>query len=233
MLCPVCGSDTAAGLPRCARCHAALPGSGEPTREDPQGGTPWPVPEDDDRMPWPNPAFPPYAPDPLQQRRKRRSGYVGWILTGVLGLAVAAAVIVLWPGREPARERPAARNSPQASQAPGAGGSPAGPPESGPPAAQRKYWVDTFAAADGFREPGTSGEPAGRLRKGTNYVFCKRWGGRVERNDQYNHWWLLTNLDEVYSGGGARAYVPALYLTHWGNDEAKDNSGQEIPTCPS
>lgn len=91
--------------------------------------------------------------------------------------------------------------------------------------------MDTLADAEGYREPGV-GRPVGVLRKGTRYVFCKVWGPRRERGSAYNHWWLLTDLDEVYAaGGGAQAWAPALYLTRWGDDEAKDNAGREIPTC--
>jgi hypothetical protein len=146
-----------------------------------------------------------------------------WTVVGAAGV-----VFVWWPGRDapPAQGTASPLQESASPQAP--------PGDAGTvPATQRRYWVDTFQDAEGFREPGGQGEAAGVLREGTHYVFCKVWGRRVERGDAYNHWWLLTDLDEVYAGGGPRAYVPALYLTHWGDDEAKDNDGVQIPTCPS
>ncbi|GAA2914350.1 hypothetical protein GCM10010517_80800 [Streptosporangium fragile] len=86
-------------------------------------------------------------------------------------------------------------------------------------ASETKYWVDTFATATGFYR-------GGFLYAGTHYVFCKRRGDRVGTADQYNHWWLLTDMDT-----GGRDYVSAYYLSRWGNDEARDNSGREIPNC--
>ncbi|MFJ3339128.1 C40 family peptidase [Streptomyces sp. NPDC086766] len=89
----------------------------------------------------------------------------------------------------------------------------------GPIASGTKYWVDTFAAATG-RDLG------GTLNAGTNYVFCKEWGSQVGSGSTYNHWWLYTDMDT-----GGQDYVSAYYLSRWGNDEAKDNSGNTIPTC--
>ena len=68
-------------------------------------------------------------------------------------------------------------------------------------------------------------------RKGTDYVLCRKWGDEVRVGAAYNHWWLLTDLDEVTPGGRGRAYVSAYYLDRWGNDEAKDNDGLDIPAC--
>ncbi|WP_433242301.1 hypothetical protein ACQPYK_37820 [Streptosporangium sp. CA-135522] len=85
--------------------------------------------------------------------------------------------------------------------------------------AETKYWVDTHSTATGFYH-------GGFLYAGTNYVFCKRWGDRVGNDREYNHWWLLTDMDT-----GGRDYVSAYYLSRWGNDEAKDNGGAEIPNC--
>jgi hypothetical protein len=94
-----------------------------------------------------------------------------------------------------------------------------------------KYWVDTFANATGYREANTS-DPQGLLYAGTNYVYCKRWGDNFSGSEGYNHWWLKTDLDVVYSGkNGWGAYVPAYYLSRWGNDEARDNNGTIIPSC--
>ncbi len=107
------------------------------------------------------------------------------------------------------------------------------------PAGASKYLVDTFADAVGFLS-GSCGQdapsstrcrPQGILRAGTNYVFCKVRGARVGSASQYNHWWLLTDLDVVYSGGRGRAFVSAYYLSRWGNDVAKDNAGHTIPNC--
>ncbi|GLW63702.1 hypothetical protein Arub01_19460 [Actinomadura rubrobrunea] len=94
-----------------------------------------------------------------------------------------------------------------------------------------KYWVDTFANATGYRDAFMN-DPQGVLYKGTNYVFCKVWGAEVRVGNQYNHWWLKTDLDEVYPGkNGWGAYVSAYYLSRWGNDEARDNNGVVIPDC--
>jgi hypothetical protein len=58
-------------------------------------------------------------------------------------------------------------------------------------------------------------------------MFCKAWAGIVtDSSGNYNHWWLWTDLDT--SGQG---WVSAYYLSNWGNDEAKDNSGNVIPNC--
>ncbi len=103
------------------------------------------------------------------------------------------------------------------------GGNPGG--ESG------KHWVDTFANATGYREPNRR-DPQGTLNKGTNYVYCRVWGEKVQHGNQYNHWWLRTDLDRTNPGKNGRgAYVSAYYLAKWGNDEAKDNSGRDLPNC--
>jgi hypothetical protein len=112
------------------------------------------------------------------------------------------------------------------------------PPQGTPAAGTRKYWVDTFAAATGWSTPTCvddieSGRchASGKLYAGTNYVFCKKRGSEVREGAQFNHWWLLTDLDEVQPGRSSRAWVSAFYLKRWGNDEARDNNGQEIPDC--
>jgi hypothetical protein len=90
-----------------------------------------------------------------------------------------------------------------------------------------KYWVDTFADAPGSSSPG--GPRTGTLYAGTNYVYCKVWGPKVQHGSDYNHWWLLTDLD---AGNPRRnQYVSAYYLARWGNDVAKDNRGVVIPNC--
>lgn len=95
-----------------------------------------------------------------------------------------------------------------------------------------QYWVDTFADATGYAGPNT-GDAQGVLKAGTNYVYCKSWGEEVrDGSGNYNHWWLKTDLDIVYSGkNGWGAYVSAYYLSRWGNDEARDNNGTVIPDC--
>jgi hypothetical protein len=95
-----------------------------------------------------------------------------------------------------------------------------------PPPPTTKYWVDTFANATGYSSPG--GTPTGTLNRGTNYVFCKKWGPEVRVGNAFNHYWMLTDLDT----GPAKQYVSAYYLTRWGNDEARDNSGAVLPNCP-
>ncbi|MFI0356165.1 hypothetical protein [Actinomadura sp. 9N407] len=236
MRCPACGSDTGTDLTTCARCNAPLAGAAG-FSPDPLGFTSegWhverraPGPEDDPHLMETRfadipPAVPvPYGPPPA--RRAGLPGYLGWAIAGGFALALAGALIVLWPSGDSGRN------------AAGAGSS--GPPEpaetsSEPVASGEKFYVDTFTAAEGYAQPGTAGGAVGRLAKGTHYVFCKQQGQRMQREGgkAYNHWWLLTNLDEVYAGGAPKAYVPALYLSRWGNDEAKDNSGRDIPDCP-
>ncbi len=94
-----------------------------------------------------------------------------------------------------------------------------------------RYWVDTFAQTEGYADASTA-SPQGLLHRGTHYVYCKVRGERYEGTHGYNHWWLRTDLDQTYPGGNGRgAYVPAYYLSHWGNDEARDNNGTVIPDC--
>ncbi|MEO3811464.1 hypothetical protein ABGB17_20930 [Sphaerisporangium sp. B11E5] len=101
----------------------------------------------------------------------------------------------------------------------------------GAPGPGGKVWVDTFANATGYREPNT-GDAQGTLDKGTNYVYCRVWGAEVRHGNDHNHWWLRTDLDHTNPGKNGRgAYVSAYYLSKWGNDEAKDNAGRDIPNC--
>ena len=95
-----------------------------------------------------------------------------------------------------------------------------------PPTTQ--YWVDTFADAPGYSSPG--GTATGTLNAGTNYVFCKKWGPEVSVGSSYNHYWMLTDLDS--GNPWHNQYVSAYYLSHWGNDEARDNNGTVLPDCP-
>lgn len=97
-------------------------------------------------------------------------------------------------------------------------------PQSMPPRPV-KYFVDTFENAGVFASP-TSTVQTGTLFRGTNYVFGKRLGRVVSTPQGHNHWWLKTDPDE-----GTGQWVSAYYLTRWGNDEAKDNNGVEIPDC--
>jgi GH25 family lysozyme M1 (1,4-beta-N-acetylmuramidase) len=96
---------------------------------------------------------------------------------------------------------------------------------SGPPPTPSTYQVDTNAAAPGYDRPG--GTKTGTLNKGTNYVYCRRIGPKVTSGSSYNSWWLKTDLDTGQQG----QWVSAIYLSKWGNDEAKDNSGKLIPLC--
>jgi hypothetical protein len=89
-----------------------------------------------------------------------------------------------------------------------------------------RYYVDTFAKASVYPSP-TSKKASGTLNKGTNYVFCKARGRKVSKGKQYNHYWLKTDPDK----GPGRQWVSAYYLSRWGNDQAKDNSGGVIPNC--
>ncbi|WP_314225250.1 M23 family metallopeptidase [Streptomyces zaehneri] len=106
----------------------------------------------------------------------------------------------------------------------------------GNPAPER-FWVDTFADAPGYAAVDCVGDTSprcavqGKLFKGTNYVLCKKAGDEVRVGNSYNHWWLLTDLDQVAPGGSGRAYISAYYLQRWGDDEAKDNEGRDIRLC--
>jgi hypothetical protein len=87
------------------------------------------------------------------------------------------------------------------------------------------YSADTYADAPGYNAPG--GTKTGTLYKGTNYVYCRRIGPKVTVGSGYNSWWLKTDLDV----GPANQWVSAVYLSKWGNEEAKDNGGATIPLC--
>jgi hypothetical protein len=88
--------------------------------------------------------------------------------------------------------------------------------------------VDTFENAPGYSAPG--GTHTGTLNQGTNYVYCKKLGPIVQSGPNYNHYWMLTDLDTGSPWKGQ--WVSAYYLTRWGNDVAKDNSGTTLPDCP-
>lgn len=114
---------------------------------------------------------------------------------------------------------------------PAVGGGGGGAPPPAPAPALTKHWVTTFANAAGRASPSPTATRRGTLNAGHNYVFCKKWGGEVSSGASFNHWWLLTDLDEVNAGQSGRAYVSAYYLSKWGNDVAKDDDGHVIPTC--
>ena len=95
-----------------------------------------------------------------------------------------------------------------------------------PGPAEPLYWVDTFANAPGYASP-TSTTQTGTLNAGTSYVYCRTWGREVRNGSSFNHWWLKTDLDV----GPVNQWVSAYYLSRWGNDEAKDNNGDDIPGC--
>lgn len=108
------------------------------------------------------------------------------------------------------------------------------------PSPSARYWVDTFANATGylFADCGqdnpsqTRCRPQGTLFAARNYVFCKLPGARVGTASEFNHYWLLTDLDALaFQGAQRRAYVSAYYLKRWGNDVANDNDGRPIPHC--
>ncbi|WP_433324676.1 M23 family metallopeptidase [Spirillospora sp. CA-294931] len=90
-----------------------------------------------------------------------------------------------------------------------------------------KYNVDTHADAPGHSTPG--GTRTGTLNKGTNYVYCRVWGPKVQVGSDYNHWWMKTDLDS--GNPWQNQYVSAYYLARWGNDIAKDNNGNDLPNC--
>uniref|UniRef100_UPI003F49637F M23 family metallopeptidase n=1 Tax=Nonomuraea bangladeshensis TaxID=404385 RepID=UPI003F49637F len=90
-----------------------------------------------------------------------------------------------------------------------------------------RYWVDTFADGPGYSTPG--GTRTGTLLRGTNYVYCRAWGPLVQSGSSFNHWWLKTDLDS--GSPWQNQWVSAYYLARWGNDQAKDNNGNDIPDC--
>jgi hypothetical protein len=87
------------------------------------------------------------------------------------------------------------------------------------------WWVDTFTDASVYNSPG--GHATGTLYGGTNYVYCKVRGPDFTNGSAHNYWWLFTDPDV----GPALQWVPAYYLTHWGDNVAKDNDGNDIPDC--
>ncbi|GAB1820230.1 M23 family metallopeptidase [Herbidospora sp. RD11066] len=96
-----------------------------------------------------------------------------------------------------------------------------------PPPSTGKQYVDTFANAPGHSSPG--GTRTGTLYAGTNYVYCRARGPKVQVGSDWNTWWLRTDLDE--GSPWQNQWVSAYYLSRWGNDVAKDNSGVDIRDC--
>lgn len=94
-----------------------------------------------------------------------------------------------------------------------------------------RYWVTTFASAPGYTPEGAW---AGTLRAGRNWVLCQHVAGTWPgAHGQHNNRWLWTGLD---SPPGTYAWVPAYFLTHFGNDEAyadpePDDPAPEIEWC--
>ncbi|MEO3874810.1 M23 family metallopeptidase [Nonomuraea sp. B12E4] len=81
---------------------------------------------------------------------------------------------------------------------------------------------------------GYVGRTAGRnphrhALRGDQYVYCRVWGPIVQVGSAFNHWWLKTDLDE--GNPWQNQYVSACYLSRWGNDVARDNSGVDLPDC--
>ncbi len=109
----------------------------------------------------------------------------------------------------------------------GGSGVPAAPGATAVPTSipSTQWWIDTFANAPGYRGGFTQ---VGTLNAGTSYVYCKEWGANTSSGGSFNHYWFWTDLDT-----GGKGWVSAYYLSRWGNDEAKDNSGNVIPDCPT
>ncbi|WP_279346814.1 C39 family peptidase [Streptomyces sp. AP-93] len=92
-----------------------------------------------------------------------------------------------------------------------------------------KFWVDTFQTGPGRAGPSRDTAQTGVLNAGTNYVWCKKQGSTVtDATGATNHYWLFTDLDS----GAAQGWVSAYYLSRWGDNEARDNNGTQIPDCP-
>jgi Peptidase family M23 len=89
--------------------------------------------------------------------------------------------------------------------------------------APQLFWVDTFDDAPVFKSPKAK-VAVGTLKRGRNYVYGRRIGREVRVGPNFNHFWLRTDPDE-----GRGHWVSAFYLTKWGNDEAKDNEGLDLP----
>lgn len=110
-----------------------------------------------------------------------------------------------------------------------------------------KYSVETWREGNGYQDPYCKGDGEdwarcksdGDLGVARNYFFCKQLGESIGTTFEYNHWWLLTDLDKVHDGRDGRAWVPAYNLTGDGN--ADNNTAnyydkdagewKEIPDC--
>ncbi|MEO3782871.1 serine/threonine-protein kinase [Actinocorallia sp. B10E7] len=101
------------------------------------------------------------------------------------------------------------------------------PPPSTPPSPAEEFQVRTFGTAGVFASPDPSSRPLRLLRAGRHPVHCKVLGPEVRVDGAYNHWWLRTREPD-----GTASYFSAYYLRDWGDDEARDDDGREIPDCP-
>ncbi|WP_344450769.1 serine/threonine-protein kinase [Actinocorallia aurantiaca] len=102
-----------------------------------------------------------------------------------------------------------------------------GTPASTPPSPAGEFQVRTFGTSDVFSAPDPSARRLRLLRAGRHTVHCKVPGPEVRVDDSYNHWWLRLREPD-----GSDSYFSAYHLRDWGDDEAKDDDGREIPDCP-
>ncbi|MFF2654309.1 endonuclease/exonuclease/phosphatase family protein [Streptomyces sp. NPDC058045] len=87
--------------------------------------------------------------------------------------------------------------------------------------------VSTTGNLLGYASP-YSGEVTGLLNGGKPRVYCRQWGRQPEGTPT-NHWWLLTDLDE--GTPWQLQWVSATGLANWGDDEARDDTGKNLPLC--
>jgi hypothetical protein len=95
-------------------------------------------------------------------------------------------------------------------------------------APQGMKYVQTFEDTPGYSTPGT-GESTGTLRAGRNYIHCKVEGPEVRRGDNWNRYWLKTDLDT--GTPWKNQYVSAFAMAKQGNNQALAEDGSEIPDC--
>ncbi len=95
-----------------------------------------------------------------------------------------------------------------------------------------KSYIDIWTTALGRSGPGENCPQVGSSNTGSNpqYVWCRVWGDKVSNpanSNEYNHWWLWTDLDT-----GGKGWISAYYIKGQGNDQADDiNTGKPIPSC--
>ncbi|WP_327090500.1 hypothetical protein OIE66_07700 [Nonomuraea sp. NBC_01738] len=95
----------------------------------------------------------------------------------------------------------------------------------------KQYWVTTFgnAPAYAYDDHGRWRSTPGTLYAGRSFVYCKIWRNTPYSGAQgYNHYFILTELD---APKGKEAFIPAYFLSNWGNDQAKLDDGRTIPNC--